>query len=371
MEIIREKMVIKNINNIDRVPEGTIFIDIETLGFQAAYQPIYMIGTAEIHASTAGSQSSTAGSQSSTAGRQSSTAGSQSSPADILSKADEIHAPTAEIILYFAESPDEEKEMLSAFLENLGNVTTTLTYNGDMFDLPYIRNRCAKYGLGDPFVGIESIDLCKRVRKMKKLLRLPGCKQTDVEDFLEISREDTMNGGVLIPVYQRYARHPNEDDRGLLVLHNLCDVKGMLQLLSVLSYEKIGLEEPTEVTVTVDPKEGYAYVNALLPTALPKPVRCHADDAYLIFTDDRVNCAFRLYDGNVRYYFDNPKDYVYLIEEERVIPKKMAGSVPKQLKRRAKAEECFSLAPAGDPSSASTLEMYRKMLSHAMSHISG
>ncbi len=326
MEIIRNTLNIENTGYFDRIPADTLFLDIETLGLSASFHSIYMIGTAV------------------------------------------VHDTQADIVLYFAEHPDEEKEVIEAFYKDVTGASCILTYNGDKFDLPFIRKRAQKVGLEDKLQDKESIDLLKRGKKLKGLLGLLSCKQKDVEDFLGIDREDEMNGKELIPVYQRYVLHPNEKDRSLLISHNYCDVRGMLLLLPVLSYESLSSAEISDLKITIDPKERQVYAEAALSVSIPQQLRCHADDAYLIFSDHSVKCAFHLYDGFVRYYLDHPKDYVYLIEEDRILPKKLAGSVAKQAKRRAKPEECFSLADAGDPL-APPVEMYRNMLLHAIRNI--
>ncbi len=326
MEIIHDTMDVSNITNIDALPKDAAFVDIETLGLSAAYHPIYMIGMAV------------------------------------------ICGEKADITLFFAEHPDEEAEVIAGFFQAISTSSTLVTYNGDMFDLPFVKKRAALKGIADGIDGKESIDLLRRVKKLRHLLGLPGCRQKDVEKFLGIDRKDEMDGGELIPVYKRYAMRPNDEDHGLLIMHNLCDVRGMISLLPVLAYEGLSSSTVSDVCVRIDEEEGHVYVEAALSVSIPQPLRCHADDAYLIFTDHRVKCAFRLHDGRIRYYFDNPKDYVFLIEENRVIPKKLAGGVAKNAKRRAKDEECFSLVDAGETERPS-VEMYGKMLSHAIRNI--
>ena len=88
MEIIHETINATDLKNTELLLKKTLFVDIETLGFNAAYQPIYMIGTAA------------------------------------------IIGDAADITLYFAETEGEEPDILRAFLENAADFDAIFTYNG-------------------------------------------------------------------------------------------------------------------------------------------------------------------------------------------------------------------------------------------------
>ena len=318
MEIIRKTMDINHIENTDLLPENTLFIDIETLGFNAAYHQIYLIGTAE------------------------------------------IRDKKAQIVLYFAQSPGEESDILRAFLERTTPGTTLFTYNGDMFDIPFIKKRAAKAGILDALSSVNSLDLYKIVKRKKALLGLSGCKQKDVEQFLHLSREDAMSGGELIKVYKRYVKLATEEDRRLLVTHNLDDVKGMLRLLPMLSYDRLHAAEISDIAIDVNEAEQHVFLSAALSVSLPVDLRKQAEGAYVIISGSRIKCALRLTNGCIRYYYDNPKDYVYLLTEDTVIPKALADAVPKDAKRPAKAIECFSLVNVIEY--PQPMEMYQNIL---------
>ena len=133
--------------------EDSMLFDIETTGFSAAYTTLYLIGT--------------------------------------IRRKDDLLVLTQ----YFADTPDEEPQLLAHFLEDLTEIRTLVSYNGDGFDLPYLKARCERLHLAHPFDTITSVDLYKEVCSFRFLLGLPNYKLKTVEAFLGISRSDPYNGG--------------------------------------------------------------------------------------------------------------------------------------------------------------------------------
>ena len=287
--------------------EASLFLDIETTGFDAKRQPVYLIGTA-------------------------------------YRKDDALH-----VVLCFAESPDAETEILQAFLDKLSNYREIITFNGEGFDIPYLQKRCELHHLIDlsaaSFVdayALASIDLLKSVRSHKKLLHLDRCNQKSIEAFLGIEREDTYDGGQLIEVYRRYAKQPNEADEALLLQHNLDDVRGMVRLLPMLAYNKLQNAELTVENADWDVDASLLTLTLSMNVTLPKPIRIHEDAYYFILEENRLKAALPFIHGELRYFFPYPAQYVYLLREGTVIPKMLASSIPTAEKRPAKQEECYS-----------------------------
>ena len=250
-------------------------------------------------------------------------------------------ANTAELSLYFAENENEESAILSAFEKKAADCDTVITYNGTTFDLPFLAKRLKKYGLPDPCSQMSSLDLYRIVKKRKDLLHLPGCRQKDIERFLDIERDDEKSGKELIDIYKQYEKQPTAAAHDLLIGHNSDDVRGMLLLLPILSYEALSTVVLSSPGSEVDESENRYLLKAKMSITIPKPLRHRTDEYYLILEDDTAKCAFPLYDDrNVRYYWDNPNDYVYLIKEKKAVPKSLARTIPKAEKRPALAKEC-------------------------------
>ena len=116
-----------------------------------------------------------------------------------------------------AESKEEEASVLAAFLQELSHFQTVISFNGIGFDIPYLKNKCQKYGLAHPFDEKTYIDIYKEVSALKFLLKLPNYKQKTIETFLNINRDDVFSGGELIEVYENYLK--TKDNQALFFLN--------------------------------------------------------------------------------------------------------------------------------------------------------
>ena len=146
---------------------------------------------------------------------------------------------------FFAQTKDEEASVLSAFLEFADNFKFLIHYNGNTFDLPFIAKRAEKYELKNTLEGKEGLDIYRRIMTYKSLLKLPDCKLKTIEMFLGFEREDRYSGGELINVYNDYLESRDYDLYHMLVQHNSDDMKGMLEILPVLSYYDLFNEDVT------------------------------------------------------------------------------------------------------------------------------
>ena len=52
----------------------------------------------------------------------------------------------------------------------LKDYDTIIEFNGDRFDLPYLREKYESYGMGNPFDGMRTVDLYQELRPFKSLL---------------------------------------------------------------------------------------------------------------------------------------------------------------------------------------------------------
>ncbi len=211
---------------------------------------------------------------------------------------------------YFAESKEEEPLILQAFLDFLKERESPLfiTFNGDRFDLPFLKKRIEfrlegdnpeadggpSSGLGPDqpeegklsltpeadggpssgplpdqpeegklspapeadggpspmqiFQRTGSLDIYQLIKPYRKVLGLKDMRQKTLEEFLGIHREDPYSGQELISVYHKYREERDISDFQKLYRHNLDDVEGMPKVLSVLSYlELFGGEHEYQV----------------------------------------------------------------------------------------------------------------------------
>ena len=198
-----EEFLISNDEIVDVLPEllcckkeELLFLDIETTGLSPKTSDLYLIGVAY------------------------------------------FQKHTWHVCQYFAESLEQEKEVLKNFVALAKSFKYAIHFNGDRFDIPYLKNKYEKYGFEDPFRSLRSYDIYKAVSPFKEQLGLPDCKQKTVELYLGIDREDKYDGGKLIQVYKDYVGSKSAELLRLLLLHNSDDVKGMFGLLPMIRYQE-------------------------------------------------------------------------------------------------------------------------------------
>lgn len=250
---------------------------------------------------------------------------------------------------YFADSPNAEREVLVTFFEFLKRFEILVHFNGDGFDIPYLLKRCAHHKLDFHFNDVISLDIYKKIRPLKKFLGLDSLKQKAIERFLGVDREDVFSGGELIEVYKEYLR--SRDDRlfHLLILHNEDDLKGMPSILPILSYPDM-LEGPlslegAQVTALRDifgqeaPMLDLTYKS---PFAAPVDFEAENGRVNVRLSGNRICCRVELYDGELKYFYPNFKEYFYLPLEDTAVHKSVGEFVDKSARVRATAKTCYT-----------------------------
>ena len=141
-----------------------------------------------------------------------------------------------EILQLFNDDGRSEPAMLSRFMELLEGKRVLYHFNGDTFDIPFVRARMEKVrqSLGidipDRMSALRSVDFLKEIRPFKYALGLPNVRQKTVEQYLGIHRDDKYDGGQLIGVYLSYLSSGSRRNRDLVLLHNRDDMEGMFHL---------------------------------------------------------------------------------------------------------------------------------------------
>ncbi len=249
---------------------------------------------------------------------------------------------------WFAESLKDELPVLRAFFAFSASYRTLVHFNGDHFDIRYLEEAAGQYGIFCPLSSMQSFDILKKIRAHRKLFPIDNLKQKTVEQFLGLGREDTYTGGELISVYEHYSVTKDPEALRFLLLHNEEDLKGMPKILPILNYadaldpELIG--KPVEAWQNKSGSE--ATVVLEYPCVFPTPFTVTlTDELRVSFTKDQAVCTIRLYNGSLRIYYPNCKDYYYLPKEDMAIHKKLAAFVDKEFRRPATKETCYARLP--------------------------
>lgn len=294
--------------------QNILLLDIETTGLSRANNHIYIVGLGRITLSSDGNS--------------------------IL-----------KIKQFFSESNDDEGSVLSAFNDQVRPEDIIVTFNGNRFDIPFLNARLDKYSY--PQIDKNStLDLYKVVKSMSGLITLPNFKQKTVEEYLGIHRKDVFSGLELITVYKNYVKHPTKDSLSALLLHNMEDVKGMVDLFSLFTYQAKFNNYLDDVIVTVNECKENEYTAfdgsdmkeylIMFETNNDFPANISINGSNLFFrlngTSGRI--SLKLYQGELCHYIEDYKNYFYLPLEDSVIHKDLAMFVDKNHREKATAENC-------------------------------
>lgn len=250
-----------------------------------------------------------------------------------------------QMIQWFADDYRSEEPILHEFFKTLASKKTLIHFNGNGFDLPYLKKKCEHYHLPYTFDHCQSIDLYKQITPYKKILQLPNYKQKTIEAFLNIKRNDPFTGGQLIPVYVEYMKARfgyRETSHYLepLLLHNAEDLTGMIQLLRLLHY--IDLFECRLPITQTKVEQNYVEFQLTVDTSFPTPILFQQDYVYLEVKESSVVIRIAFYYGELKFFYENYKDYYYLKEEDMAVHKSVAEYVDKQFREKAKASTCYT-----------------------------
>lgn len=284
-----------------------LFLDIETTGFLASSSSIYLIGCAY------------------------------------------YAEGNWKIRQWFAQSAEEECELLSSFFEFADHYSYLIHFNGNTFDLPFLKKKAELYGLRDPLSEKNGLDIYRRIMPYKNFLKLADCRLKTLESFLGLHREDTYNGGELIQVYQDYTVSHDYKLYHALLLHNSDDMKGMLEILPILSYYDLFNCELKASKVQanyyndmyeIPRKELIIHMVFLSP--LPVPISFMGKGCHFKANGYEGTLIIPIYEEELKYFYANYKDYYYLPMEDVALHKSISSFVDKDYRKQATARTCYT-----------------------------
>ncbi len=310
MKVIEEKFQ-GQIENEERklLNDNTMFLDIETTGFSRTSCHIYMIGLAFLQENE------------------------------------------MRIALLFAEDTSEEILILEKFIELIKNTNKFISFNGLAFDFPFIEEKCKHYSLDFNANDYSHTDIYKDCKCLKKLLDLENVKQKTIESFLNIGRNDIYNGGQLIKIYHNYSKDRNIDDYNKLICHNLEDVAGMVNILTIYRYIEIIKILPKIDTITQNsPKNVNSEINFVnyelkaeykLNYNLPTDFSIKSEFYYIVFRNNKIKILLLPQHKKLNYYLTNYKDYAYIPSEDIIVPKQLLNASNKKEAVNATQKNCY------------------------------
>lgn len=261
---------------------------------------------------------------------------------------------------FFAEDMYDEPLLLDAFFGIINKKrassanTILIHYNGDMFDIPFIKNCVKSYRLPYDFSAVISLDMYRKIKPLKAFLGLPDCKLKSVEKFLGRYREDKYSGGELIYVYEDFLRRRQHgEDTGeqeeLLLLHNEEDIMNMPLVLSMLAYSELFSGDLRLVSQEIVDLNSPGFrsgkevldLNYALPAKLPRDLDFCLGPFNMALSEKRMNLAADMREGELKYFLSDYKNYYYLTFEDYAVHKSIGEFVDRKARKQATARTCY------------------------------
>ena len=241
---------------------------------------------------------------------------------------------------WFAEGPSDELKVLESFLNFLPDRACLVSFNGRGFDVPFISKRCKNYNIPCYLPQLPDIDLYRALAPLKDYFGMNSRKLVSYEKLIGLDREDKYNGGELIEVYKEYVGKrkfaPEEAERlmEMLLLHNeedICDMVPVTALLTYIDLLNADIENISGVSVNNENSEVIIETGLCsdFPISFEKKLATKPG-LPMINIETVGRCAkihIPVFNGRLKHYFEDYKDYFYLPDEDTAIHKSIAESV--------------------------------------------
>ena len=246
-----------------------------------------------------------------------------------------------EIQQYFAYNAIDEKELILEFARRIRSFEILVSFNGENFDMPFLKKRAEYLGLSVNILDYEavSLDIYKKIRKYCGLLGMENAKQKTVEKFVGIVREDMVSGKELIKVYRDYLVKRDEHMRDILLLHNSEDVTGLPALAGMISYCDV-FEGNWEISGMENVETGILIV-CELKNEIQKELELKNSFVRVRIFDKQVRVLLHTISTELKLFYPDYKNYYYLPEEDMAIHKSVAAFVDKEFRIKAAKENCY------------------------------
>lgn len=241
-----------------------------------------------------------------------------------------------------------EQDILTAFSQWLRQYaachekTYLFTYNGQNFDLPFLKSRYIQCGLSSPLdsLNIRFFDLYREFLPLKNFWPTRNMKLRTMGMWAGYTYNTAPEGRRLINAYHQYIKIKDSKTMNLLFLHNSDDLKALASLMPVQNYVRLfsGAYAPAGLTSADNALSFY-----LKPeVSLPAPVTFTAFDCSLSVRPEEIILRVPLYARGLRFYYSDIKNYVYLPEEDYALHRSMTAYIDKSHWQKARRENCYT-----------------------------
>lgn len=146
---------------------------------------------------------------------------------------------------FFAESENEEQEILRHFVDEIKCFKKHVTYNGVGFDIGFINYRLKKHNIYFNLHKEDDFDIFRFIKLFKSPLGLDNCSLSTVETYFGIERDDVIDGSKSVKLYKEFFKNKDIKVMNTILLHNYEDIYNLSKLINTkdLVAEKLDLLE--------------------------------------------------------------------------------------------------------------------------------
>lgn len=249
------------------------------------------------------------------------------------------------IIQWLAENDNDEYALLYEFIKFCNNYSYLIHYNGSTFDLPFITRKAKLYNLEFSSSEYESIDIYRLIKPCKHIFNLQDCKLKTVEKYMNIHRKDIYTGGELINQYINFQKSNSDTIKNNLLQHNLDDLTGLYYITNILEsinfYNELKSNNLSFSINSTNIVESEMTINILLSNFSPITYRNLSSHYFVNIEENSITIKLNLFEGELKYFFDNYKDYYYILSEDQSVHKQIAKYIDKSNKIKASSQNCY------------------------------
>lgn len=184
---------------------------------------------------------------------------------------------------FFANHTDEEEDLLNKFNSFIEKFNLIITYNGDSFDLPFIKHRFNKYNIDSNLLNLDSFDIYRKVRVESPYIDIKNLKLKTIEESLGIFREDEYSGKDCINFYYQYMSRGDFLLKEKILKHNYDD---LYYLVDILDFFKL-IDDIKTVSVNFNNHKMVIKIKNIIISGDVFNISCNTS-----FIDENINIAY-------------------------------------------------------------------------------
>ena len=250
------------------------------------------------------------------------------------------------LIQLFAEDMSQERDILNSFDKSLRNFTILGQFNGERFDIPYLKARYAYHESASHLSSIESLDIYLHTKQFKKLFSSSNCKLKTFEKLLNLPREDKIDGGEAIRYYYQYVSNKDPYALHLCLLHNKEDVLNLPALSELIIFEQ--LKDVEGFSISTSETEDTYRICVQTGCHMDLSLSHRFDDVYFSFSDNTASLQFEKSGSFIKLHYGDCKNYLYLKNEGYAVEASYGKLVP--VSSAVKADIHTAFQPIAVPS---------------------